>query len=309
MSSYLKKKCSLVLRLSLSIFICLVFFFYGSLPLFAETFTDEMGRSIELDSPPKRIISLAPHITEIVFDLGLGDKLVGVTQYSDYPEAAKKIDRVGSYVRLNIEKIISLEPDLVISTAGGNPREVVERLATLGLKVYVIHPKKMEDIYSNISSIAAITGRKEAGEKLAKGMKKRVDTIVNKVKGLVRPKVFLQLGASPLLTASENTFIDDLLKKAGGSNIASAEPARYPVYSMEEVINQGPDIIITMLMGSERDVAAKEYWEKWSIIPAVKNGRLFNIDPSLVNRPSPRLAEGLEIVARKLHPEAFNSER
>jgi iron complex transport system substrate-binding protein len=264
-----------------------------------------MGRSVDLDTPPQRIISLAPHITEILFDLGLEDRIVGVTQYSDYPEAAKKIERVGSYVRLNIEKIVSLNPDLVISTAGGNPREVVERLAALGLKVYVIHPKKIEDIYSNIRSIAAITGRKEVGEKLAKGMKKRVDTIVHKVKGLSSPSVFLQLGATPLLTASESTFIDDLLKKAGGKNIAAAEPARYPVYSMEEVINRGPEVIITMLMGSERDVAAKKYWEKWSTIPAVKNGRLYHIDPSLVNRPSPRLADGLEIVARKLHPQAF----
>ena len=288
-----------------SIFIFLAFIFYGCLPLFAETFTDEMGRSVDIDAPPQRIISLAPHITEILFDLGLGDRLVGVTQYSDYPEAAMKIERVGSYVRLNIEKIISLDPDLVISTAGGNPREVIERLAALGLKVFVIHPKKMEDIYSNIRSIAAITGRGEEGKKLAQGMKKRVDNVAHKVKGLPRPGVFLQLGASPLLTASEGTFIDDLLKKAGGRNIAAAEPARYPVYSMEEVINRGPEVIITMLMGSERDVAAKKYWEKWSTIPAVKNGRLYHIDPSLVNRPSPRLADGLEIIARKLHPQAF----
>jgi len=139
-------------------------------------------------------------------------------------------------------------------------------------------------------------------------MKKRVDNVVNKVKGLPRPSVFLQLGASPLLTASEGTFIDDLLKKAGGINIAAAEPARYPVYSMEEVINRAPDAIITMLMGSERDVAAREYWERWPTIPAVKNGRLFQIDPSLVNRPSPRLADGLEIVARKLHPLAFGKQ-
>ena len=241
---------------------------FGSQPLTvnAETFTDEMGRKVEINTPPVRIISLAPHITEILFALGLEDRLVGVTQYSDYPEAARKIERVGSYVRLNIEKIVSLNPDLVISTAGGNPREVVERLAALGLKVFVIHPKKMEDIYSNIRSIAAITGREEEGIKLARGMKERVDNIVNKVKGLPRPSVFLQLGASPLLTASEGTFIDDLLNKAGGMNIAAAEPARYPVYSMEAVIKRGPDIIITMLMGSERDVAAKKYWEKWTIM-------------------------------------------
>lgn len=291
-----------------SVSIFLVLLFYSCLPIFALTFTDEMGRSISVDSPPQRIISLAPHITEILFDLGLGDRLVGVTQYSDYPEAAMKIERVGSYVRLNIEKIVSLDPDLVISTAGGNPREVVERLAALGLKVFVIHPKKIEDIYTNIRSIAEITGREEAGKKLAHSMKKRVDNIVHKVQGLPRPRVFLQLGASPLLTASENTFIGDLLKKAGGRNIAGAEPARYPVYSMEAIIKRGPDVIITMLMGSERDVAAKKYWEKWPTIPAVKNGRLFHIDPSLVNRPSPRLVEGLEIVARKLHPKAFSKE-
>ena len=305
MINYLEKKFSLEWRFSLSIFIFLTFLFYSCLPLFAETFTDEMGRSVDVDTPPQRIISLAPHITEILFDLGLEDKLVGVTQYSDYPEAAKKIERVGSYVRLNIEKIISLNPDLVISTAGGNPREVIERLTSLGLKVFVIHPKKIEDIYSNIRSLAAITGRKEMGEKLADNLKDRVDNITHKVKGLPRPSVFLQLGASPLLTASESTFIDDLLKKAGGRNIAADEPARYPVYSMEAVINREPDVIITMLMGSERDVAAKKYWEKWPTIPAVKNGRLFHVDPSLVNRPSPRLADGLEIVARKLHPQAF----
>lgn len=308
MSSYLKKKCSLVLRLSLSISICLTFLFYSCLPLFAETFIDEMGRSIEIDTPPKRIIALAPHITEILFALGLEENIVGVTQYSNYPEAAKEKERIGSYVRLNIEKIISLEPDLVISTAGGNPREVIDRLAALGVKVFVIHPKRIEDIYTNMRSIGAITGRKKEGNTLAAQLEKRIEDIVSRVEGLSRPKVFFQLGASPLYTTGSNTFVDDLLRKAGGKNIAGGGDIRYPVYSMEEVIRQQPEVIFAMPHGSERDVDANAYWKKWSIIPAVKNGRVFQIDPSIVNRPSPRIAEGLEIVTRKLHPEAFENE-
>ena len=288
--------------------VCLFFFLSHIPPAKAEMFIDEMGRSLDLDIPPSRIISLAPHITEILFALGLEEQVVGVTRYSDYPEAARQKERIGSYVRLNIEKIVSLEPDLVISTAGGNPREAVDRLAKLGIKVFVIHPKKIEDIYTNIRSIGAITGRKKEGSAMAARLEKRVKDIVSRLEGLSRPKVFFQLGASPLYTAGSKTFVDDLLRKAGGENIAGREKIRYPVYSMEEVISRQPEVIFAMPHGSERNVDANAYWKKWSIIPAVKNGRVFQVDPSIVNRPSPRIAEGLEIVARTLHPEAFINE-
>jgi len=279
--------------------------FATSSPVPATSFIDDVGRSVEIGERPLRIVSLAPSITEILFAIGLSDEIVGVTEYSNYPLEAVSKEKVGSYVKLNIEKIVSLKPDLVIATAGGNPRKFVERLAKMGPPVFVIHPGKIKDIYANIRTIGAITGKEKEGNLLAERLQKRIDGIVEKVGGLPRPKVFFQLGANPLYTSGGGTFVDDLIKLAGGINIAGNEMVRYPVYSIEEIIKRGPDIIFSVLMGTQVDISVAPFWSRWPTVPAVQNGRIYAIDPDIVNRPSPRIVDGLEAVARKLHPEAF----
>lgn len=285
--------------------IILVLIVCSSKALFAETFLDDMDRSVEVKAQPSRIVSLAPHITEILFDLGLGKKIVGVTQYSDYPEEAKNKERVGSYVKLNLEKIISLSPDLVLATADGNPKAVVDRLTDIGIPVYVVNAKKIGDIYGNVRSIGKVTGKSKEANAIARKLEKRINAAVGKVKGLVRPRVFIQLGYSPLYTAGKNTFVDDLITLAGGLNIAGNEKIRYPVYSMEALLKREPEVVFSVLMGSEVDIKTDSFWKRWSTLPAVRDGRIYYVDPDIVNRPSPRIAEGLEFMARKLHPEAF----
>lgn len=280
-----------------------------SKPLFAETFLDDMGRPVEVKAQPSRIVSLAPHITEILFDLGLGKKIVGVTQYSDYPEEAKNKERVGSYVKLNLEKIVSLSPDLVLATADGNPKAVVDRLTDIGIPVYVVNAKKIVDIYGNIRSIGEVTGKSKEAHAIAEKLEKRIIAAVDKVKGLVRPRVFIQLGYSPLYTAGKNTFVDDLISLAGGLNIAGEEKIRYPVYSTESLLKREPQVIFSVLMGSEVDIKTDSFWKRWNTLPAVRDGRIYYVDPDIVNRPSPRIADGLELMARKLHPEAFEDSK
>ncbi|MDT8316389.1 MAG: cobalamin-binding protein [bacterium] len=277
----------------------------SSKALFAETFSDDMGRLVEIKENPSRIVSLAPHITEILFALDLGKKVVGVTQYSDYPEEARNKERVGSYVKLNLEKIVSLSPDLVLATADGNPKAVVDRLGSIGIPVYVVNAGGIKDIYGNIRSIGIVTGKSKKADLIAEKLENRINSVVDKVKKLARPRVFIQLGYSPLYTAGKNTFVDDLITLAGGKNIAGKEKISYPVYSTEELLNKEPEVVFSVLMGSEVDIKTDTFWNQWHTLPAVRDGRIYYVDPDIVNRPSPRIAAGLELLARKLHPGVF----
>ena len=277
--------------------------FWASFSL-AGMVTDDVGRKVEVPSNPKRIVSLAPSVTEILFALGLGDKIVGVTQFSDYPSGTALKEKIGTYIRPNIEKIVSLNPDLIIATADGNPREAVEQLEKLGLSIFTIFPEEINDIYHNMKDIGLITGKKEEGVALAESLEKRINEIADAVKGLKKPKVFFQIGTRPLYTAGKGTFIDRLITLAGGVNIVDAGTIRYPAYSIERIIADGPDVMLWGIMNkSEKD--ARNFWERWQTIPAVGNDRIYLVDPDTTNRPSPRLADGLELIARLLHPEAF----
>ncbi|MBE9503078.1 MAG: cobalamin-binding protein [Proteobacteria bacterium] len=273
----------------------------------AGIFSDDLKRTVEIKQTPSRIVSLAPSITEILFALDLNKEVVGVTQFSNYPPATKGIKKVGSYIKLNIEVIVGLSPDLIIATADGNPRESVEKLEELGIPVFVIYPKKMVDIYRNLRAIGAITGKIVEAERLASSLEGRINAIANKVRNSPRPKVFLQLGTNPLYTAGKGTFMDQLIELAGGVNIVGGSLVRYPAYSMEEVLSRNPDFIFSTLMdGNNADI--KVFWKKWDTLSAVKSGRIFSINPDLVNRPSPRIADGLEAIAKKIHPEIFLKE-
>lgn len=283
------------------------------LPIFSQVFTsfastatylDDLKRAVNITTKPTRIVSLAPSITEILFALGLDEEVVGVTQFSNYPSAAANKSKVGSYVKLNIEAIVALSPDLIIATADGNPRNVIERLHSLGFSVFVVYPKDVKDIYKNIRTIGLITGKSENGEKLAQSLEKKINTIATKANQPDRPKVFFQLGKTPLYTAGKNTFIDRLIGLAGGVNIVTSTKVRYPAYSMEEIIRSNPEYIFSTVMGNET-IELLDFWKKWTTIDAVKNGNLFTINPDLMNRPSPRIADGLEELAKIIHPEVF----
>jgi len=270
----------------------------------SSTFQDALGRKVTLASAPRRIIPLAPNITEILYYLGLGDKVIGVTEYSNYPPDAALKPSVGSYVNPNIEKIISLSPDLVIGTKDGNLPASVSLLEEAKIPVYVINPRNVRDVITTITEIGNLCGVSEKAAQLAGALQRRLELIETLVSKREKPKVFLQINVSPIMTVNSTTFQNDLIRLAGGINISAGEPITYPRISIEEVIRKKPDIIIITSMGIEGEFEkAKEDWMKWPSIPAVKDNRVYLTNPDLIDRPSQRIIDGLETMARLIHPE------
>jgi iron complex transport system substrate-binding protein len=272
---------------------------------FCAEFEDALGRIITLERQPQRIVSLAPSITETLYYLGLGDRVVGVTQFSNYPPEAALKPKVGSYVDLNVEKILTLSPDLVIGTMDGNEPDKVYLLEEAGIPAFIINPRNVRQAIETMATVGHVCGVPEKGAALSLQLSKRVDDIIKKIKRRKKPLVFLQINLKPIMTVNRNTYIHDLIELAGGENIAKDEPITYPRISLEEVIRRKAEVIIIIIM--ERDgqfEEAKKEWQRWTTIPAVKNGRVHLVDPDIIDQPSPRVVEGLEALARLLHPEA-----
>ncbi len=275
-----------------------------SVPSWSETFRDSLGREVTLSGIPKRIIPLAPSLTEILYYLGLGDKVAGVTEYSYYPPDAREKPSVGSYVDPNIEKIISLSPDLVIGTKDGNLPNSVYLLEQARIPVYVVNPRNVRDSLSTIDEIGSLCGVSDRAHQLVQDLYKRLEAVQNTVASGERPLVFIQINSSPIMTVNKDTFLHDLIRLAGGTNMTAGEPNTYPRISIEEVIRKKPDIIIIATMGKQGEFeGAREEWMKWKSIPAVRNNRVYLIDADIINRPSQRIIDGLEAMARLIHLE------
>ncbi|MGC8970747.1 MAG: ABC transporter substrate-binding protein [bacterium] len=276
--------------------------FASSFPI---TIKDDVGRKITISKEPKRIISTAPDVTEILFALNLGDKVVGVTTWCNYPEGAKTKEKIGDFANPNIEKILSLKPDLIVAT-GGVQRQVIEKLEQLGIPVYVFYPHNIDEVIKGIYTIGRITGAEENAKRLAFDLKLRIAKVTSKVsKVKTKPKVFFELWHEPLMSAGPGSFIDDIIKKAGGINIAGTAKSAYPIFSLEQLIKEDPDVII----GAESSMGANplEIAKRpgWDTLKAVKNQRVYTINDDIIFRAGPRLVLALEIIAKYLHPEAF----
>jgi iron complex transport system substrate-binding protein len=272
----------------------------------SQRFKDEVGREVIVPFPPKKIVSLAPNITEILFSLGLDQEIVGVSVHCNFPEQVKSKVRVGSYISLDFEKIVSLKPDLIIATGAGNTRDMVERLERLGFPTYVIFPKNVEDVIRSVGHLSQLVGREKEGVEIIQEMKRRRERVVELTLGLPKPRVFLQIGEAPVVTVGKNSFADDLIRLAGGDNVAGNEKEMYPRFGMEEILKRSPEVILISSMNPKGNYQkALREWSRWKTIPAVKNGRIHLLDSDLIDRPSPRIIEGLEEMARLLHPERF----
>ena len=274
--------------------------------LTAGTVTDQVGRTVMVPENPKRVIALAPSITEIMYDLGQEKRLVGVTQYSTYPPEAESLPRVGSYVRLDIEKIVALQPDLCLAIKDGNPKHIVDKLVNLGIPVYVVNPRNLQQIMDAITRLGSILNAGRKAEALVLNMEKRIGQVQSRVKkGEHKPRVFFQIDAEPLFSAGTNTFIHELIEMAGGINTTAGEVA-YPRFSWEDIIVLQPEIVLisSMAGGLPPDYLLKS-WQKWSMLSAVKNNRIYVVDAELFDRPTPRLVDGLEVIAAIIHPELF----
>jgi iron complex transport system substrate-binding protein len=274
------------------------------------TLTDGLGRTVTLASPAQRVVSLAPSNTEILFALGAGDMVVGRDQFSDYPAEAKTIASVGgSMGEYSLEAIAALKPDLVLASELNSP-ELVASLEKLGLTVYYLsNPKTFEELYTNLETVATLTGRDAT--KLTDSLKARVTAVDEKIVPLSsRPSVFYEVDAtdpSKPYTAGVGTFINLIINRAGGANITElagiTDP--YPQVGLELLVVTPPDIIILgdSMWGTTPEVVAGR--PGWESLLAVTEGRVFPFDDNLVSRPGPRLVDGLEALAKLLHPDAF----
>lgn len=270
----------------------------------ADVYIDEMGRTVTIPSRPKRIVSLAPNITEILFALGLDREIAGVSMFSDYPEAAGSKPKVGSFVNVSLEKVASLNPDLIIGTADGNRKETVEQLEQIGFPVYVINPSSFKGILETTLNIGTITGREKQAKEVVCGLRRRINAVVSLTRNLKRPGVFFQVGINPVVTVGRNTIHNKLIELAGGVNIYGDVMTRYPRCGMEEVVARKPDIIIVSSMKRGGNLSRiRNKWMKWKNIPAVRNDKIYIIESNLIDHSSPRIVDGLEEIVRIIHPE------
>jgi len=264
---------------------------------------DDLGRLVAINGTPQRIISLAPSNTEILFALGLGDRVVGVTDYCDYPPEALNKTKVGGYANPDIEKIVALNPDLVL-VAYGTPMDVINTMVGLGLTVFGIKTTDLDDLLNDIRRVGEITDKEVEAQALTSEMASRIQAVTNQTEELEqRPKVFYIVWNDPLWTAGSGTFIHELIEKAGGVNICQ-NITGYTTISIEDVLARDPEIIITSELSYDWALNATEL----ASTNASKTGRIFTCDDNLVQRPGPRLVEGLEWFAHYIQPDIFPEE-
>jgi iron complex transport system substrate-binding protein len=284
----------------------LILWLTGALPLVAKTAEDQLGREIQIPDDPQRVVALAPSITEIIFALGQQDRLKGTTQFSNYPAEAAKLPKVGSYVRLDLERIVALHPDLCIAIKDGNPKETIERLQSLNIPVFAVNPRNLETMMQTIQKVGEVLNASKKAKTLVQAMRgriRRVDALVASVEQ--RPRVFIQIGISPIISAGTNTFIHELIVRAGGINVATGQKA-YPHFSREQVLALAPDIlIITSMSRSGAFEKAEADWRRLIDTPGGLGKRIYTVDSDVFDRPSPRLLDALETLTRLLHPELF----
>jgi cobalamin transport system substrate-binding protein len=270
-------------------------------PAGTRPFIDEIGRTILVKPEPKRIVSLAPSITETLFALGLGDRIVGVTSYCDYPPEATAKEKVGDTQRPSIERIIALKTDLVIASTASQLQQFVHNLEDVGTPVYVSDPRGMDGVLESIAKIGELTGTQRRAHQLTTELQGRLEKVQSLLSGAERPRVLFILASNPLITIGAKSFITDLINRAGGRSISEDITGDYPQYSLETAVAKRPEVILLETGEADLPPRLKE-------TPAGRSGRVFHIDENLLLRPGPRIVEGLEEMARKLHPEVFGSQ-
>ncbi|MEO7715096.1 MAG: helical backbone metal receptor [Capsulimonas sp.] len=269
------------------------------------TVTDDLGRRITLPHPPRRVVSLAPSVTEILFAVGGQDKLVADTAYCDYPEAAKKIKHVGGPMTPSSETIVAMRPDLVVMADQNISKPTVEALSRkFHAPIYVTAAATYTGVEKNIADLGALMGDSKQTKTVLDAMAHTRRLVAHAVAGKAKPKTFLVIWDSPLMTASGTSFMGDLVRLAGGANVADKTPTPYPLYSPESLVRDNPDIILTGAAGTKTVAKAPKGLARLHL-RAIREGRCFGAPADWTNRPGPRLRFGLMEVARTLHPEAF----
>ena len=252
---------------------------------------DDIGRTVTLKRPATRIVSLAPHITENLFAAGIGHRVIGAVNYSDYPDEARRIPRVGGYDNFDIETILSLQPDLIVAWKEGNQFQQVESLMKLGLTVFVNEPNRLEDVAADIVRFGILGGREDEARAVAEEFIAGLSRLRNEYSGLEKVTVFYQVWPNPLITVTDRQIIGNIIRLCGGSNIFAGLDTPTPQVGKEAVLAENPDIIIASGMNEARPDWLDE-WRQWSFLNAARYGNLFFINPDIIQRHTSRILLG-----------------
>jgi iron complex transport system substrate-binding protein len=262
--------------------------------------TDDLGRTVTIPLKITRAISLAPSITESIFAVGAGDRLVGVTTYCNYPEAAKSVAKVGDTINPNLETIVALKPDVVFVSTASQIEAFKNTIEQNDIAVYVTNPNSLFDVFRNLKQLGEICGTSENAAKLVDELQKRTTAVEWATKGREPTRVFVQISKEPLFTIGKQSFLTGVIEIAFARSVTADVETAYPKLSKETALALNPEVII--LSASEDNREPNEVFRN---SPAVKNGKVFSVDADLLSRPGPRLVDALELIARDLHPDKF----
>lgn len=260
---------------------------------------DDSGKVIALAAPATRIVSLAPHATEMVFAAGAGDRLVGVAAFSDYPKAAQKIPLVGGYGKVDAERILALHPDLIIGWQSGNSAADIDALERLGIPVFLTEPRRLEDIPRLIQAFGELAGTQQAAAKAAGKVREELSELRRHYAGRRPVRVFYEIWHDPLLTVNGAHFINDVIELCGGRNVFAAVDSLVPTISVESVLAENPEAIIASgMLYAKRSLL--DSWLRYPRLAAVRKNHLFLIDPDIIYRPTPRTLDGARLMCGQL---------
>jgi cobalamin transport system substrate-binding protein len=267
--------------------------------------TDGTGRSVTLVAPPRRIVSLVPGVTEMLFAIGAEDRLVGRTDFCDYPPAARAKPSVGGMVSPSLEILVALKPDLVVATNSGNSDETRVQLERLRIPLYLVDPHGLSDVLRTVERLGELAERRARAAEVVAGLERRVRAVEARVAARPRPRVLYVVWPEPLIVPGRGAAVTELIGLAGGESVSANGPEGYPRYSVEAAVAGAPEVIILARHGAGTAPYAREKWERFAGLPAIRAGRLHAVDGDLFHRFGPRVVDALEILARLLHPEAF----
>lgn len=267
---------------------------------------DDLSRQVCVPAFPERLISLAPSLTEIVFDLGAGHTLVGRTTRCNEPPEALKIQDIGAYMNPDLERIIAVRPDLVLSPEAGMRKEVVDRLTELGIPAFVDNSNTLDEIVHTMNRLGTILGREADAKTVVLQFQQRRQAVRERVDHVGKPLILFAVGIRPLVLAGGRSFIGSLIREAGGVNVAEEATVPHPKFSMEEVARRDPDIII-VLNKECRDNECFNEWQRHQALRAVRHNQIYQLDADLIARPSARIMDALEQLAAIFHPNILGS--
>jgi iron complex transport system substrate-binding protein len=278
-------------------------FFFVTTQAHALTVNDDSGASVTLNAPAQRIVSLAPHVTELLYAAGGGDRIVGAVEYSDYPPQAKSIPRVGDNKSLDLERIVAMKPDLIVVWRHGNALRQLDRLRELHVPMFFSEPHKLDDIPATIDKLGVLLGTSNEAVKASNAFRHDIDNLRMRYANQSPVSVFYQVWDDPLMTLNGSNTVSEVIELCGGRNVFADLKPLVPTISTEAVLAADPDAIVTATPGatkSERALPSLETWRKWPSMKAVVRSNLFGIDGDLINRPTPRLALGAKALCEDL---------